>query len=518
VTAARANPLFADLRARVATSASQAPPSFREFLSSRRWCGLTLSPVVAAIADASEGRAIELPDDTAVRIFGCEADLLPRAMRRTVVVRAGGRGGKTSRLLAPKAIHAALTVPLPTVAAGEHARALLIAPDKSLALQALGYVRGYLEETPSLAPTIERDTTECITIRRPSDKQLVDITIGAATRGAKAARGRTLVFVGMDEAAFFYADDGYTVTDKEIYRAAIQRIVPGGQAWIVSTPWLEGIGVMEERLAEDFGRHEKSLVAVGGTRDLNPTWDPTGEIERDMRDSDPENAAREIDAVPLAAGTKFFFPPEVVRLAVSARTEPLPPLPSAQHYAGTDLGFRKNSSALAIAREEAGVVRLAYHEEKRPARGEPLVPGDVVREFATHCMRYNARSMKGDLHYAESAKEYLREVRDTMGRQPVRYEDFVPTMERNAEMFTEFRRLMAEKKLELPKDARLLSQIRQTTMKALDGGRVRVMPPKQGQAHGDVLMAVVIACVAAAGTVGGGRVQRGMLTRSLGIM
>jgi hypothetical protein len=302
----------------------------------------------------------------------------------------------------------------------------------------------------------------------------------------------------MDEAAFFYADDGYTVTDKEIYRAATQRIVPGGQVWIVSTPWVEGIGVMEERLAEDFGRHEKSVVAVGGTRLLNPRWDPTGEIERDMREDDPENAAREIDAQPFAAGTKFFFPPDAVKRAVeSGRMGALEPLPGVPHYSACDLGFRRNSSALAIARREGTQVRLAFELEKRPERGASLKPSEVCHEFAVHCLRYGARTMKGDLHYADTAHEELPKTRGPTGK-TVKYDEWTPTLESKAEVFTEFRRLMAEGFLELPKNPRLLSQIRQTTVKATEGGFVKIQLPKQGTkqstAHGDLLMAVVLAC------------------------
>lgn len=466
------------------------PLNYRAFIESQRFCKLDLSPVVAAIADASEGRGVDLDDDVAVRVFGCEAAQLPKARRLTVVVRAGGRGGKTSRLLATKAIHAAWTVPLPTLKKGEHARALLIAPDKSLAIQALNYVRGYIEESPELLNAVVRDTTECITIRRPLDGRLVDITIGAATRGGKAARGRTLVYVGLDEAAFFYSDDGYTVTDKEIYRAAIQRIVPnGGQIWIVSTPWLEGMGIMEDRIGEDFGVHEKSLVAVGGTRDLNPSWDPTGEIERDMRDDDPENAAREIDAVPLSAGTKMFFSPDAIKLAIaSGRTGNLEPT-NGPAFAGVDLGFRRNSSALAIVRHEHGKATLAYAEEKRPKKGEPLKPSEVCEEFGRACIRYGARKMRGDLHYVDTAKEELARL----GHGRVSYDEWNPTSSNMSDAFTSLRKLMAEGKVDLPNDARLLSQIRQTTIKHLESGVVKIVLPKQGQAHGDLLMAVALA-------------------------
>lgn len=480
------------------------PPSFRDFLG---YVGADPSPVIAAIADASEGRLITLPPALCESTFGCAAADLPTTLRRTVVVRAGGRGGKTSRLIAPKAIHAALTVPLPTLAAGEHARAVIVAPDKALAVQALSFVRGYVGAHPALRRLVVESksgasddddvgTTERVTLRRPTDGKLVDICIGAATRGGKAVRARTLVFVGLDEAAFFYADDNYTVTDAEIYRAAVQRVVPGGQIWIVSTPWIEGYGVLEERIAKDWGRHEHSLVAVGPTRALNPTWDPDGEIERDMRATDPDNAAREIDAVPLPAGTKLFFPPDAITAAVDdARAGDLPAVQGVRHWAGCDLGFRKNSSALALARRAGARVELACVAEMRPRPGEPLKPSEVCASFARVCLDYEARTMRGDLHYADTAHEELPKTRDVTGRRQVAYDEWTPTQETKAEAFTAFKRLLTERLVVLPNNPRLLGQMRRTAAREMPGGTVQIQLPKQGASHGDLLMAAVLACV-----------------------
>jgi hypothetical protein len=497
---------------------SGVPERFADFLRS---CEMPPSEVVEAIADASEGRCIVLDGDRCESTFGCGAQELPRRALRTVLVRAGGRAGKTSRLLAPKAIHAAFTVPLPTLATGEHARAVIIAPDKDLAAQALAYVRGILSEHPILRGCVveaksagkgDDDTVgsaERVTIRRPHDGKFVDIRIGAATRGGKAVRGKTLVFVGMDEACFFYADNGYAVTDAEIYRAAIQRVVPGGQVWLVSTPWIEGYGVLEERLAKDWGRHEHSLCAVGPTRALNPTWDPDGEIERDMRETDPDNASREIDAVPLPAGTKMFFSAEIIKLAVNeGRAGDLEPILGRAHYAGTDLGFRRNSSALAIARSEGSKITIAFLDEKRPERGAPLKPSEVVRSFATSCARYQARTIAGDLHYADTAHEEIGKVREEWRRaghtdRALEYVELEQTVDAITERFAEFRRKCAEGLVDLPKNARLLIQMRLVTSKAMPSGAIKIELPKIAGAHGDLLGAVVNAATQVPGEARG---------------
>ena len=167
----------------------------------------------------------------------------------------------------------------------------------------------------------------------------------------------------------------------------------------------------------------------------------------------------------------------------------LGPAPGYQHAAGTDLGFRKNSSALAVARAEGGVAVLVYHDERRPAPGAPLVPSEVCADFAATCRGYGVESVRGDLHYAETAREHF-------GRAGIVYDDWNPSQDAQAEAFSTVRSRMAEGKVRLPNDPRLLAQMRAVKSQPVPGGGTRIVLPKQGRAHGDVLMSVVLALAA----------------------
>ncbi len=292
--------------------------SFRSFLESRDFCGLELSPLMAAIADGSEGRTpSSIDDETCALHFGCTIDQLPKEPRRTISVRAGGRGGKTSRLLAPKALHAAWTVRLPTLRRGEVASSLLIAPDLKLARQVIDFAVGYVDGSRILRNALVSDPRkDGIELKRPDGKR-VRIEILAATRGGRSVRGRTLCFAGLDEACFFYDESSGVVNDADVYRAVAQRVVPGGQVWIASTPWVADVGLLESILARNFGTHTHALCVTAGTRALNPTWDPTGEIERDLREQDPDAASREIDGEPIAGGAGVFFDQSAIRQCVA---------------------------------------------------------------------------------------------------------------------------------------------------------------------------------------------------------
>lgn len=208
----------------------------REFATSREFCALAPSPLAAAIMDAADGRAVTTIDDAmARRHFGCELAEIPRRAPSSVAVRAGRGGGKSSQLLAPKILHAAWTVRVPELARGEDCFALIVAPTLDGAGQTFAFVRGIVESSPRLrAALVDEPLAESLRLRRP-DGNVCCIRTFAATRGGTQLRSRTLVCVVFDEAAFF-RDSSAVVNDRELYRAVMPRLVPGAQAWLVTTP------------------------------------------------------------------------------------------------------------------------------------------------------------------------------------------------------------------------------------------------------------------------------------------
>lgn len=459
--------------------------------------------MVAAIVDASEGtRPTTIDDATCARYFGCARAGLPPVRRRTVAVQAGGRGGKTSRLLAPKALHAAWTVPLPTLAPNEHAVALIVSSDVIFARQALSFCAGYVQRSPELRAAFVGDPddpgADGFTLRRP-DGKLVDVRVRAAGARGKGGRAFTLVFAGLDEACFFYDESG-VVNDREIVRACSPRIVPGGQLWMVSTPWVAGVGVLEEELAASWGNHLETLCVRGvGTRALNPTWDPTGEIEAKERRTDPDNAAREIDAQALTSGSAQFFSREAIEAAFKAALPPrASPVAAATYGCGGDTGFKRNSSALALVQEVAQLpsaavprppprYRLALLEERKPAPGLPLNPTSVAEEFAGLMKGYGQRQLTVDAHEIDDVRKALT----ACGASAVPAPDKVAA-------FVHARTIIHEGRLDLPTHPRLRQQLRDVMAKPMPGGGTQITSPvRVDGSHGDLVSALVNALWAA---------------------
>jgi hypothetical protein len=475
----------------------------RAFASSTDFCALSPSPLVAAIYDASEGRAVTTIDEAqALAHFGCSLGDLPSKPPRTICGRTGGRGGKTSRLVAVKALHAAWTTPLPTLGVGEYASALIVAPDMRLARQALSFASGYAQQSPVLRGALVQDPRkDDIEIRRP-DGKLVRIEILPATAKGTATRARTLVFAAMDEAEFFFDADSGVVNDEDVYRSVLQRLVPGGQAWLVSTPWIAHTGLLEKMLDKDFGRHEHALCFVGGTRALNPTWDPGGEIERDLREQDPIAAQREIDGIPSGGTASSFFEPESIEAAIDdSLVIPRRPLPGEQVTAGGDMGFTNDAAAIAAVHRDARLYRVADLLELRPIDGQPLKPSETVRTFAQR-LRQNHPQLEhlvADGHYRETVAEFMAEEEIGFQLCPQGAEGVATT-------YMRARQLFREKIVRIPRHARLIAQLLAIRWRPNPGGTISIVKPrtkaKPGEpsgGHCDLADAAVLALWEASG-------------------
>lgn len=421
-------------------------------------CGLTLSRRMREIMALSERPGI-----------------------RTVAVRAGARGGKTSRLLATKALHAALTVPAPMLGSGEVPVALIVGPDLKLARQALSFVSGYCQ-LPELRRRVLDETKDQIELQRPDGRRARVEVLAASARG-RATRGRTLLFAGLDEACFFRDQETGAINDTEIYDSVMPRLVPGAQAWVVSTPWVAHVGLLEQLID---GEHPTVYAATASTRELNPAWDPDGSIEAAERHRDPDKARREIDAVPTAGGAIHFFDGDLIDACTDPALQlPRVPLPREYVAAGGDLGFRSDSSALAIVHAASDAIRLGELIEVRPELGRPLRPSEVVLSFGRTMLAHGGLAyLVADQHYQETVTEHLADC--GLG--------FVPAPLDVSEPYVKARALMREGRVKLPKHDRLIAQLRSVQWRANPGGSVSIILPRaKTGGHCDLVSALMLA-------------------------
>lgn len=427
--------------------------------------------------------------ELALKLFG-GLEAVPADAKRFVCLRLGRGSGKTT-LCSAYAVYCSVCQPV-KVGPGDTPYVITIAPDRETAKLSISMAREMIRGQQALERLVVSSEKTSITIRRP-DGQQVRIEAFAASRGGSSIRGRTILAFLLDEAEFFTSNGelskDYAVSDTDIFRALKPRLVRGGKGMLVSTPWpVETLmGTMFER---NWG-HCVDAVAVKAPTLLVRGDDP--DVAANVADEflkDPENARREYDCeVDGLQGEGFFdltaFKGSVHKLQYPGKHNPLWPTAAA-----ADLGFKNDSSTLAIVQFDGEKYHLVYLMEKRPQPGKPLKPSVVIGEFAEVAKRYGCNSIVSDGHYREAVKEYLAEHKLGLADAP-------QGMKGKEQSFSRVRSVLHEGLISIPENPlsnRLLMQARTVTAKPAPGGGLSIRTPrKSGLGHGDLISAFVLA-------------------------
>lgn len=455
-----------------------APRSFLDFTSSALDVELTRAQRALALVafDGMQPRDVNGGE----ALFGDA--VVPNGARGVVVAVCGARAGKSFVLGGLRLLHLALTVPLTTLAAGEVAVALIVAPDVRLGRQVLRYALGAAQSAPDIKRRIVSSTADGFLLRRPDGH--VSVEVLPATRGGSAVRGRSLVGAVLDECAFF-RDSTYQVNDVELYRAVGPRILQGGQLIIASTPWAEQ-GLLWDFFRRNFGHPVDAICAHAPTLLLRDDEHTRSYVAREQA-RDPANAAREFGAEFMSTGGDAFFD----GAAITAAIEEAPV--AAAHSApsvGADFGFRSDSSALVVAmREPAPAQRIVVTGvfEETPKKGEPLKPSVVVGSFAGKAKSAGADCIIADAHYRQAIAEHLEDHQLALVSAP-------EGANGKADTYQVVRALLREGRVRIPNHERLVRQLREVTARPTAGGGISIVSPRwRTGGHGDLVSAFVLA-------------------------
>jgi hypothetical protein len=456
-----------------------APKSFCRFVLD---LGVSLTPAQDTLCRvAFDGEPARTP--LARELFAIDAEV-PGQIRGIVVAVCGARAGKSYVLGGLRLLHLALTVPLTTLAPGETASALIVAPDVRLGRQVLRYALGAAEKSPDIKRRITQRTADGFTLKRRGGS--VRIEVLPATRGGAAVRGRSLVGAVLDECAYF-RDSSYKVNDQEIYRAIAPRILQGGQLVLVSTPWAEQ-GLLWDFYKRNFGHPVDALVSHAPTLLLRDDEHTRAYVERE-RANDPVNASQEFDAEFMSTAGEAFFDAASITGAIEENPEPAP---GSVASIGADFGFRSDSSALIAAYREPVpaqriVVPVDAIVERVPEKRVPLKPSIVVKEFAAHVRAHRADSIVADGHYRQAIAEHLEEAGLSLVSAP-------EGANGKAETYQVVRALLREGRIRIPDHERFIRQLREVTARPTAGGGISIVSPRwRTGGHGDIVSAFVLA-------------------------
>ncbi len=425
--------------------------------------------------------------EVAITAFG-ELEEIPAVARRVVVLRCGRASGK-STLAAAFAIYRLVTADLSGCGPHDLAAVLVTTPTRGLAVEMVRAARVLVDRVPALRAMVTASTSNGFVLRR-QDGRMVTFKAVPKSRGGASARGTSIITAILDEAEFLPNEESANapVRDSDLIAGMMPRLIGGGCLLLMSTPW-PIVSATSELFDRNFTAPSTALCARAPTllmRDNDPI---IAAMVASERERDELNAAREYDCAVVAAGALFFDPALIAR-AVST-VQIVPQRGSwVRASAAVDLGFRIDPSALVVTQWQDGRLVVVHLEEMRPRPGAPLVPSEVIVRFAQTARDLGATFLVADHHYIESAREHSARV-------GLQVQAGAGGLRGKEQSFVALRDMFREGRIVIPNDARLISQLRSVTSRALPGGGLAITSPRRAGQHGDLISALVLAAFSA---------------------
>lgn len=437
--------------------------------------------------DGVEPGQLEGADRELARTLFGDVDTVPPLARRILLFILGRASGKTT-FGAALGWWRMLFADVSMCGPGSVPTWIVVAPSKRTARLAVRAAIEMGESVPALRKLMVQTGADGFVIQRRDGRRL-GFEAFAASRGGHAVRGLDVVGYLLDESWFFLSDEGgsYVVNDRDIHRAIVPRLLPGGFGVFISTPWpvetLTG-----ELLERNFGAPSTALCAKGGTllmRDYDPA---VVEMVDRERATDPDNAAREFNVDLGAVGSSRFFANDLIDAAIDDSIILGAPFAGADRWgAGGDIALVSDSSAIAIAASLGHVVTITDLTELRPKKGAPLKLSRTIETFAETLTYRGLRRFLADGHVREPAREFSDPLGVVIDAAPEGREGKNTT-------YIETRKLFSEGRLRIPNHARFVAQLRSITAKPMPGGGFSIVAPRRaGQGHGDIVSAAVLA-------------------------
>ncbi|HSY20681.1 MAG TPA: hypothetical protein VK841_01120 [Polyangiaceae bacterium] len=462
---------------------------------------LELSPawhvLLTVAVDGTEPAELPAAEQEIARLLFGPVDEVPEDARRALVWRLGRASGKTT-IAAALGVWLMLVARLDAVGPGMVPAVVTVAPSKPTAKLSVGVARELVRRVPSLERLVceDGDTSEGFSLVRPDGRRVSFVAV-AASRGGTTLRGYDLLALIIDEAEFLAsngeaaAGDGYVINDRDLYAAAKPRL--HGPAIFISTPW-PSENLTAELFDRNHGKPTTALAALGVSTVMRPDDERLArDVAQALASGDDDDARREYLCEPGArGGSRLFDPASIDAAIVEGRPLVIFAPEGASVGAGGDIGLERDSSAIAIVANAGGAFELLEFDEVRPTKTEPLAPGYVIRQrFAPILNRHGVSSITMDAFYRQSAAEHL----DAMS---LEFERAPEGAQGKYDSHMHVRSLLRTGKLKIPAVPRLIAQLRAVTSTPLPGGGTRITSPRRmGQAHGDIVSALVLACWAA---------------------
>jgi hypothetical protein len=302
----------------------------------------------------------------------------------------GRRSGKSRTLSLIATALACFRDYTPFLAPGERAVVAVLAADRDQAQTIFGYVRALLTQTAMLAPLVERETADEITLSNR-------VVIGIYTSSYRSIRGRTLAAALCDEAAFWRSDDSRNPAEAVIraLRPSLSTI-PGAPLLLASSVYSKS-GTVYEAYAKHWGRDSSPVLCWKvDTQTMNPSF--RSEIIAEAFASDSVDAASEYGSI-FRSDVSAFLADLDIDAAIVRDRRSLPMSLQYRYFAFVDMsGGRNDAAAIAVAhQEQPGRIVI----DRVDTVAAPFNPEEVIARFATLLSSYGLNRVTGDSYSAE---------------------------------------------------------------------------------------------------------------------
>jgi hypothetical protein len=340
-------------------------PDIITFTTSPEYLGLDISVPQKTLLKVSYG--LELDEEEMVHFRQCTGRTIdPRTNFTTVVVIAGARAGKDSRLVGPTALYEAV-LGGHKISKGETATIGLYAQGKEAAAVTFGYISKYATESAKISELVRGDALRSSIAL---DTATGPFTIRTVPATRIAGRAYSFPVAVLNESAF-YRFEGAANADTEILTSVRRGMLnfPKRKLLIVSTPYSKA-GILYDHFTRFYGRDDSKDVLVwrAPTTYMNPSITPE-RLEEERRVMDPSHFAREYLAE-FIDDAAAWLPSELIEQAVDIGITERPSLPGIKYV-------------MAIDASEAGACAFAVsigHVEDQ-GDGTIVVVQDVLRSF-----------------------------------------------------------------------------------------------------------------------------------------
>lgn len=484
-------------------SASQERLTLETVLTAPEWLGLTTAtPMQRAICRLADGLPLaELwsspllppetdrayPDEVRARStlhWALGGDVEPDGMPRELDVLAGIRGGK-SLIASAVAIKASQTCDLGALQPWEVPRYSICSLSLDNAHVIFEHLAGACQHSPRVAELVcAEPTADSVYLRHPSGRP-VEVKVVAGRRAGGSLVSRWLIGAAFDEAPRMVgAEDGVVNLD-DLRKAALERLLPGGQLLYIGSPWAP-LGPVYRAVTEHHGRPSRTHVVVRATGPaMNPHhWTPerTNRSAAPPPEGDPQVYLTDCLAEFADLESSLFTDAQLRAITVDG-CQRLPYEPWCTYVAYMDTATRSNAWTLVIgALRRDGTCAIVYATQWLPGV-EALRPKKVLSQVKAMCDEYACPNVFTDQFGGDFVVDLGAEIGLTVTP------DTVTRKSKNEEWATTRARVL-EKTLTLIDAPQLIEDLKRVRKRLTPDGHTIEFPTTQDGRHCDYAPAV----------------------------